>query len=102
MRRGGFETRPYIRTFRCIDEFLPAGVAIGTNGTSGTFGTALHAAQRIRPGTLNGGLGPLLPIINTDDDDRVGDQPAVVALFIQHLQAAVDHVDVAAAVGKRL
>ena len=32
----------------------------------------------------------LLAVVDADDDDGVGDQPTVVAFFIEHLQAALD------------
>ncbi len=41
---------------------------------------------------------PLFPVVHANDHDGVGDQHAIGALCIQHLQAAVDHVDNAGAV----
>jgi hypothetical protein len=38
----------------------------------------------------------LFAVVHTDDDDGVGDPPTIVALFIEYLQSALDHVDVAA------
>src|SRR4029079_606229 len=39
-------------------------------------------------------LVSLFAIVDAHDDNRIGDEPAVVALLIQHLQSALDYVDV--------
>ena len=43
----------------------------------------------------------LFAVVHADDHDGVGDQPTIVALFIEYLQSTVDDVDVPAAVGQR-
>ena len=43
----------------------------------------------------------LFAVVDADDDDGVGDQPTVVALFVEYLQSTVNHVDVPAAVRQR-
>src|SRR6185503_14622832 len=47
-------------------------------------------------------LVSLFAIVDAHDDNRIGDEPAVVALLVQHLQSALDYVDVAAAMGQRV
>jgi hypothetical protein len=42
----------------------------------------------------------LFSVVDADDHNGVGNQPSVLARFIQHLQPALKHVDVAAAVGQ--
>ena len=43
----------------------------------------------------------LFAVVDADDDDGVGDQPTVVALFVEYLQSTMNHVDVPAAVRQR-
>jgi hypothetical protein len=65
--------------------------------------TVSPQAQTEFPSAIEKGARLLLlfAVVDADNDDGVGDQPSVLARFIQHLQPALKHVDVAPAVGQR-